>query len=170
MDKHWYALQSNYRKEASVYQQLLQYNIQTFFPRLYIQPINPRAQRYRPYFPGYLFVCIELSRVGAGLFQRLPNSIGLVCVGDTPVAVPEEIIVALHEHLTAIEVAGGVELFQLKRGDRVIIVSGPLKGYTGIFETRISESDRVRILLEMLNDRHVRAEVCAGAIQAIART
>ncbi len=39
------------------------------------------------------------------------------------------------------------------------ITSGPFAGYEAIFDARLSGGERVRVLLTMLNDRHVPAEV-----------
>ena len=48
------------------------------------------------------------------------------------------------------------------------IVSGPLMDYEGLFDTRLSGSDRVRVLLSMLNDQAVRVELHAGQIRRMA--
>ena len=49
-------------------------------------------------------------------------------------------------------------------GDRVRIRAGAFSGYEALFDTRISGGDRVRVLLQMLNDRHVPLELNASDI------
>jgi len=50
-------------------------------------------------------------------------------------------------------------IHDLKRGDTVTIQSGPFGQYNAIFDTRISGTDRVRILLKLLADRLVPIEL-----------
>ncbi len=63
--------------------------------------------------------------------------------------------------------AAGGELFAgLNPGDTVVISEGPFAGYEAIFDTRIPGSERVRVLLQLLNSqRQVPVELSAGQIQ-----
>jgi len=46
--------------------------------------------------------------------------------------------------------------------EMVEISHGVFAGYEGIFEERLKGDERVRVLLKMLSDRYVPAEVAAG--------
>ncbi|HEB63956.1 MAG TPA: hypothetical protein ENJ02_00220, partial [Chloroflexi bacterium] len=64
MSANWYVLRSKARKEDAVYAQALQRGLEVFYPRLRVNPVNPRARKVRPYFPGYMFVRVDLEAVG----------------------------------------------------------------------------------------------------------
>ena len=73
----WYALRSKPRKEEALWGQLLARGFETFYPRLRINPVNPRARKLAPYFPGYMFVYADLEEVGPSTFNYMPFSLGL---------------------------------------------------------------------------------------------
>jgi transcription antitermination factor NusG len=53
----------------------------------------------------------------------------------------------------------------LKKGDKIRISDGPFAGYEAIFDVRIPGSERVRVLIQMLSDRHLPVELRAGQIR-----
>lgn len=164
----WYALRSKPRKEDIVWRQVTQAGYESFYPRIRVNPVNPRARKLHPYFPGYLFVYTDLDVVGVSTFQWMPHTMGLVSFGGEPASVPENLIFALHKRVEEIAAAGG-ELFDgLKPGDPVRISSGPFVGYDAIFNARLPGSERVRVLLEFLsNQRRMPVELNASQIEKI---
>ena len=165
MAMQWYALRSKPNKEEVAWQQVRARGFESFYPRLRVRTVNPRARPIKPYFPGYLFVMADLNAVGASLFQYLPHASGLVCFGGEPASVPEALIHALHGRIQEIAAAGGEVFDGLKSGDWVSIQDGPFAGYEAIFDARLSGGDRVRVLLEMLGGRRVPVELSAGLIE-----
>jgi transcription antitermination factor NusG len=166
MPNYWYALRSKPSKEDVVWRQIRDQGFDVFYPRLKVQPVNPRSRKVRPYFPGYLFVKADLEEVGLSVFQWMPHSIGLVSFGGEPSVVPENLIHAIRQRVEEIAAAGG-ELFDgLKPGDKVTIDYGPFEGYEAIFDTRLPGSERVRVLLQLLNNRRqVSVEMSASQIR-----
>jgi transcriptional antiterminator RfaH len=165
MPLHWYALKSKPRKEEIVWKQVRDRGFEVFLPRLRVNPVNPRAKKLRPYFPGYMFVRVDLEEIGLSAFQWLPHSSGLVSFGGEPATVPDHLITAIHKRVEEIAAAGG-ELFDgLKHGDIVQISYGPFQGYEAIFDSRLPGTVRVRVLLQFLSDRHVPVELDAAHIQ-----
>ncbi len=165
MSLYWYALRSKPRKEDVVWRQVKLEGYETFYPRLRVNPVNPRSRKLVPYFPGYLFVQFDLEKVGRSVFQWMPHSAGLVSFGGEPAVVPEHLIYELQKRVVDISSAGGEEFYGLKKGDLVIIQDGPFKGYEAIFDTRISGDERVRVLLELIaNKRQVPVELHVGQI------
>lgn len=166
MPIHWYALRSKPRKEEVVSQQAHDQGYEVFYPRLRVQPVNPRARKVRPYFPGYMFVHIDLSVVGVSAFQWMPHAAGLVSFGGEPATVPENLIVAIRQRVDEIAASGGEVFNGLKKGDRIIINYGPFEGYEAIFDARLPGNERVRVLLQLLsNQRNVPIELNAGCIR-----
>ncbi len=166
MVKKWYALRSKSRKEEIVWRQLQAKGFETFFPRLRINPVNPRSKRYKPYFPGYLFVHVDLDDAGISAFQWIPHTLGLVTFGGEPADVPEHLIHAISRKLHEIAEAGGEKLNGLRKGDEIRIQEGPFSGYEAIFDERIAGSERVKVLLKLLdNQRQIPLELRASQIK-----
>jgi len=161
----WYALRSKPRKEEALWGQLLARGFETFYPRLRIHPVNPRARKLAPYFPGYMFVNADLEDVGPSTFNYMPFSIGLVSFGGEPAPVSETLIRDLTRRLHEIVDAGGLLFDGLSRGDPVWIREGPFSGYGALFDARLSGTDRVRVLLQMLSDRYVSVELEANWVE-----
>ena len=149
----WYALRVKPHKERTVFNRLQSERIDAYFPQVKVKPKNPRAAKKKPYFPGYLFVHVDLDKVGSNTFNWMPGTLGLVSFDGIPASVPANLIIELQQRLAQIEAAGGLELAGLEHGDRVRIIEGPFAGYEAIFDTHISGSDRVQVLLAFLS-RH----------------
>ncbi len=160
----WYVLRCKPHKEHHVHSQLVANTIEVYYPTVRVRPANPRSARIRPYFPGYLFVHVDLDLVGVSVFQWLPGTVGLVEFDGYPPPVPGSFIRQLQQRLEAIRRAGGLTLNGLKKGDPVRITAGPLAGYEAVFDMRLSDSERVRVFLDLLG-RLVRTEVNVGAIE-----
>jgi transcription antitermination factor NusG len=166
MANYWYALRSKPRKEEIVWRQIRVEGFEVFYPRLHVRPVNPRSRKWRPYFPGYMFVKADISKVGMSAFQWMPHSMGLVCFGDEPAIVPENLIVAIQKRVEEIANAGGEVFDGLNPGDKIVISDGPFAGYEAIFDARIPGSERVRVLLQLLNSqRQVPLELGAYQIE-----
>lgn len=165
MARYWYALRSKPRKEEVLWRQLHAQEFEVFFPRLKVQPVNPRSRKLLPYFPGYMFVNVDIEEVGLSTFQWMPHAIGLVSFDGEPASVPENFIYAIQKRVLEISAAGGEIFDGLKQGDTVRISSGPFAGYEALFDARLPGSERVRVLLKMLSDRRVPVELNAGQIQ-----
>lgn len=168
MAKQWYALRSKPRKEDIVWRQSVNLGYDVFYPRLKVQPVNPRSRKLVPYFPGYMFVNIDIDSVGISSFQWMPHAIGLVTFGDEPAIVPDHLIFAIQHRVREIAASGGELFHGLDKGDTVFIEEGPFAGYEAIFDVRIPGTERVRVLLQLLNDnRLVPVELNAGQIRRV---
>ena len=155
MASQWYVLRSKPRKEEVVYQQVRTQGLESYFPRIRVNPVNPRARKLRPYFPGYLFVYVDLDDLGISTFKWMPHSLGLVTFDDEPASVPEILIRKLKVRIQEINVAGGEVLDGLAPGDPVRIQDGPFAGYNAVFDARLPGKERVRVLLQLLNDQRL---------------
>ena len=92
MSLRWYVLRSKPNKEDALWQEVSARNYEVFYPQICVQPVNPRSRKILPYFPGYMFVHIDMSMVGFSDFTWMPYSYGLVTFGSEPSSVPEELI------------------------------------------------------------------------------
>ena len=167
MAARWYVLRIKPHKERSVYKLLQSQAFEVYFPALKVTPKNPRAARIRPYFPGYLFVCLDLDEMGQNVLRWTPGTKGLVRFGGEPAVVPEALIHELQKRLAALEAAGWPAEEKLAPGDRVRIVAGPFAGYEAIFDAHLSGKNRVRVLLAFLSRHPQRLRLDKAAIERI---
>ncbi len=164
--RQWYVIRAKPRRERFVHDQLTGQALEVFFPAVKVHPVNPRSATERAYFPGYLFVHIDLAAVGANRLRWMPSVIGLLEFGGEPAMVPEALVTQLKHRVASIQAAGGLVFADLKKGDLVKITSGPLAGYEAIFDLRLKGADRVRVLLELLR-RQVTVEIDSGSIRKL---
>ena len=90
--KIWHVVHTKPQKEALLCEQLSLRRIETYYPCMRVKPINPRAHKIKPYFPGYLFICVDLVREITSSLRWMPGAMDLVCFGDEPAVVPDELI------------------------------------------------------------------------------
>lgn len=160
MPAKWYVLRTKPHKERAVYRMLLEEDdLDVYFPALRVDPVNPRASKIRPYFPGYMFVNVDLEEQGENALRWTPGARGLVRFGGQPAPVPEHLIYELQKRLAALQEEEDRPEDEFQKGDRVRIVNGPLAGYEAIFDTRLSGRDRVQLLLSLLSGQPTRVKL-----------
>ncbi len=161
MAENWYALQSKPHKEEMLARQLALRGEETFYPRIRVKGVNPRTRRARPYFPGYLFIRTDLEKAGTSAFRYLPGAAGLIMFGGEAADVPDDLIQAIRQRV-------GTDTLTKDRackpGETVFIQSGPLAGYEAIFDSRVTGTDRVHVLLKLLCNRQVSVNLPACQI------
>lgn len=166
MPKLWYVLQSKPHKEEALHNQLILKDIEVFYPRLRVCPVNPRSRNIRPFFPGYLFVHVDLQDGTLPSLQYMPYVSRLVCFGREAAVVPDALIFELRRKLEVIHSdPNAMERGEYKPGEEVEIIEGPLRGYRAIFDLNLSGTQRVRVLLEMLSHQKLPIELNAGQIR-----
>ena len=130
----WYAIQTRYRFERKVTDQLQHKGLETFLPLLeeFHRWSDRRQPVYIPLFSGYTFAHLELS---AGLRLELLHTegvIGLISVRGVATPIPSKQIDDL-QRLLSRKVPCSLHAF-LKVGQRVRIRGGCLDGLEGILE------------------------------------
>ena len=165
MSANWYVLRSKPNKESLLWEQLSIRKVETFHPQIRVQTVNPRARKVKSYFPGYVFVHVDLDQVGLSILQWMPGALGFVSYDNQPSMVPEALIHAIKKKVDQINAAGGELFHDLKQGDLVEIQSGPFAGYEAIFDARLAGSERVRVLLKLLQGRSTKMEIPAGLLE-----
>lgn len=159
MSKGWYILRSKPNKEDFLLGQVLAYQVEAYYPAVRARAVNPRARKYKPYFPGYLFVHVDLQQTPSSFWRWLPGARGLVAFGETPAPVPETLLGAIRRKVSQINEAGGEQLFGLKSGDVVFVQSGPFSDYSAIFDRCLSGNDRARVLIRSLQGAYLPVEL-----------
>lgn len=167
MSVNWYVIRSKPNKEEALFDQLTQRGIEIFYPRIRAHPVNPRAKKVKAYFPGYLFVHVDLEQLGVNTLQWMPYAHGLVSFGQEPSTVPDGLVAAIRRRVDEVNRAGGEEYQGLEEGARVYIHGGPFAGYEAIFNERLPGTERVRVLIELLSKRAIPVELNVGQIRVV---
>ena len=149
--QEWYAIQTKPRKEFFACSALTSIaGAQTYLPTLRVKPVNPRSRKLRPFFPGYLFVYVDLAQVGLSAIRWVPGVVRMVGCGDKPVSIPSLVIEQIRRRVPQVQEEDPFGLGQFRRGDRVRVTVGPFEGFEGMFDTRLRGQTRARILVEFL--------------------
>jgi len=129
MTPSWYVLHSKPNREDFLYAQLLYRDLKAYFPRLHVNPVNPRARKMKPFFPGYLFVNLDRKGYSLSRLSYIPGANRVVSFDHKPAVVPDEVITSIQKNVEHINKADQAQSMGLKHGDPVIIQGGaPLRG------------------------------------------
>lgn len=147
-DRRWYPVQTQPRREAYAVQHLNNQGYEVFFPRRLVTVRHARKvmEREASYFPGYVFVSLDLN---VEPWTRVNNTYGvrsLVMVGARPAAAPTPLVEALRSLVDGQGRMAPLPAFRV--GEQVSIVNGPLVDLIGTID-RLDGSGRVRVLLEI---------------------
>jgi transcription antitermination factor NusG len=155
----WYVAHSKPRSEELLWKQFCLRNFESYYPCIKVKTVNPRAQQVQPYFPGYLFVHVDLELTGRSVLEWIPGGNGLVSFDDEPAFVPDSLIYSIKQRIEILKMASGEYPISLRKGDHVTVHGGAFKGYDGIFDIQLSGADRVRVLLSLLDNRQLPVEM-----------
>jgi len=145
----WYVIQTKPGNEHRVETNLVNQEIETFLPfvETYQSQRGKIVQAIKPFFPNYLF-----GRLDLGLhYYKVKWTRGvskILGAGNEPFPISERVIQSIRERIVKDNVVKLED--KLKEGDLVQITSGPFKDLTGIFQGKMSDSGRVRILLGLI--------------------
>lgn len=145
----WYVLHTRSRFEQVVFDGLDRKSIEPFLPKMTV--VSKRRDRRMtirvPIFPGYIFVKSDLTPTERLEIVKTIGVVRFIGNNEGPLSVPEESIASLR-----IMVSSDAPIItgnQLRKGDKVMVVSGPFAGIIGIFVT-YRGSDRVVVSIEAL--------------------
>jgi transcriptional antiterminator RfaH len=162
----WYVLHSQPRKEGFLLDQLRLNGFEAYCPFMRVKPVNPRSRKNRPYFPGYVFVRVDLSQASASSLQWIPGATGFVSFDGIPAHVPDELIPRLRQRMETVNATGGGTRLEVQPGDSVRVTEGPFAGYEAVFDSRLPDAQRVRVLLKLIQQRRqVPVDLPAASIQ-----
>ena len=160
----WFALRTQARRESFAHTNLQKLEaVESFLPRIRYQGTGRRHGRWitESLFPGYIFCKFNLS-LQARAVGYSPGVSGLIHFGRHCPTIPEEVIQQLQTVFGA-EEPKTVE-HALKIGDRVLIETGPMRGFDGIVYRVLPGKTRVALLLEFLGQQ-TQIEIDLAGIQ-----
>lgn len=164
---NWYVMHSKPRKEVLLRERLRIQRIEVYLPSIRVTPVNPRARKEQPFFPGYLFIQVDLEQISVSELQRIPGATGILCFGGEPATVGDSLIRTIQVQIEDITESNNQSADRFKSGDWVVINDGPFVNYKAMFDCRLSGQDRVRVLLELLKGQKMRLELSAQQLQPL---
>lgn len=150
--KHWYVLYTKVRSEKRAARVLKERNIETFLPEITVGS-KDQGRRSVAFFPGYMFIRVDLKVENPALWQWTPGVRYMVTYGNQPVQVPNEVIDLTRNKLIEREAQStNVASHGMKPGDTVRVKDGPFEGMLAIFDGPTTPETRVRVLLRSLSN------------------
>jgi transcription elongation factor/antiterminator RfaH len=149
MNPQWYVIQTKPANEHRVETNLSNQGIEVFLPLLesFQYSSGKMIPKVKPLFPNYVFATLDINlhyykvRWTRGVNKILGN-------GGGPLPISGKVIQAIRDrmgenHLVRLDEG-------LEEGTVVQFTSGPFKGLMGVFDRRMSEGKRVRVLLSLI--------------------
>ena len=161
----WYVLHTKSRFENVVCDGLDKKKIEVFLPKVRVKSKrrDRRLMIHVPLFPGYLFVKSDLNPYRHLDILKTTGAVRLIGTKDGPVPVSEDTIASLRIMVSVEQpIATGS---RLRKGDRVIVVSGPFAGVSGTF-VRYRGKGRVVVNIEALG-QHAGVDVDEGEVERL---
>ncbi len=147
----WYAVHTRSRFEQKVHDGIFGKSIEVFLPK--IQVMSRRKDRVKkimvPLIPGYVFVNSDLAPDEHLNILKTPGVVRLIGFKGKPVPANDEEIQSLMILNGTDRTVQNREF--MKTGDRIRIVSGPLKNLTGFYLQHKGQSDKVVVSVELIN-------------------
>jgi transcriptional antiterminator RfaH len=162
----WYVLHCHSRYEDAVDRFIHSKGIESYYPFVVVNPVNPRAHKIKPFFPGYIFIRTDLHLVGESMFNKMPFSNGLVTFGGEPAVLEESVVRSIRQHLEETNQATKEIKKNLKPGQRITIEGGIFAGQEANFLSYLSGNQRVKVLLQILShEKYISVELPISQIK-----
>jgi len=162
----WYVIQTKPVGEHRVQIHLINQGIEVFLPFLkaYEYRSGKMVPRIKPLFPNYLFARLDLQYH----YYKVKWTRGvskILGIGDGPIPISEIVVQTIKnrmnkDNLIALE-------GEWQEGDIVQITSGPFRELEGVFQKRMSDQSRVKILLSLIG-RDVLVQISQWQIKKVA--
>jgi transcription termination/antitermination protein NusG len=163
----WYALHTRSRFEQKVHDGLRGKSLEAFLPK--IQVMSRRKDRRKkilvPLLPGYVFVQSDLDPYR---YWDIIKTVGVVRM----VAFKGKPVPANDQEIGSLMILNGTDRTvenrdYMRKGDRIMIMDGPLKGLVGYYLRHKNRSEKVVVSVELLQ-RSMAVEIEGWALEKIA--
>jgi len=151
-EERWYAVQCLPRRENVAAINLERQAFGVFCPRRRVTRRHARKLEtvLAPYFPGYLFVRLNLTKDRWRSVNGTLGVVKIVAFGKEPAPVPKGVVEALQDRCNTHGIMAGNEPIRI--GRQVQLSAGPFAEFVAKVDS-LDERGRVRVLLEMLGGK-----------------
>jgi transcriptional antiterminator RfaH len=149
METQWYVIHTKPGNECRVETNLFNQEIEVFLPRLEtFQYSNEKmVQKIKPLFPSYLFAKFDID-VHYYKVKWTRGVSKILGVGNEPIPISEKVIQTIKTRggeNNLVKLNDGLEV-----GNIVQFTSGPFRDLLGVFDKKMSDGKRVRVLLSLI--------------------
>jgi transcriptional antiterminator RfaH len=146
---NWYVIQTKPKKEEEAKSYLSTKGIEIFNPLMEtFLPRNGRLNKeFKPLFPNYIFVKFDIEQ-NYSLVRWARGVKKILGFGSNFTPVSEEVVELIKKRTDSNGIVR--RNYHFEPNGLVRIKSGPLKDLLGIFDRWVSDSDRVRVLLNLI--------------------
>jgi transcription termination/antitermination protein NusG len=162
----WYAVHTKSRFEQKVYDGIYGKSIEVFLPR--IQVISRRKDRHKkilvPLLPGYVFVNTSMDYEEHLKILKTAGVVRLIGFEGRPVP-------GRDDEINTLKILDGTDRSVQNReyigkGDRVMIMEGPLKGLVGFYLRPKGQGNKIVVSIDLLH-RSLEVEIEDWALEKI---
>jgi len=162
----WYALHTRSRFEQKVYTGLRGKSLEAFLPRA--QVMSRRKDRRKkilvPLLPGYVFVQSSLDPYAYWEIIKTVGVVRMVAFKGMPVP-------ASDQEIESLMILNGTDRTVenrsfMQKGDKVMIMEGPLKGLVGFYLKHKNKTEKVVVSVELLK-RSMAVEIDGWALEKL---
>lgn len=157
--KHWYVVRSKHRNEVLLWHQLCRRGIEVYYPRISTGGADMPATKSRPYYPGCMFVHIDLDTHAQSALQWMPGAAGFVMFGGEPAYIADSILRGIQERVERTSLKRANPSVRMQPDDKSQAYAGPFAGYRGIFGSQLSDRDRAAVFLRFIRDQQMRLQL-----------
>jgi transcriptional antiterminator RfaH len=147
--ERWYVVYAQPHGESTAHLRLRAQGFRTFLPLHWksIRHAHKCQTVLAPFFPGYLFVVLDLKRDRWRAVNSTRGVISLIMHQEMPLPVTSGVVETFLESSTP---EGEIRFCSnMTPGSRVRLVAGPFAGQLGILRD-LNRSGRIRVLIEMM--------------------
>jgi len=163
----WYVLHAAPNGEPQVCKYLGLHGIEGYAPKFppapRTKPGSVRDRRHRWVFPGYVFLKIPAEFASWDLIRWGPGVRRMLQEDGEPGTVDEFVVDRVRQRLAERSLTQTRPT--LRKGQPVLIQSGPLRMVDAIFEKNLDATERVQVLVQLLG-RPLSVELDAAIVRA----
>jgi transcriptional antiterminator RfaH len=148
--RSWYLIYTKPRQECLAQENLARQGYETYLPRIYqTRRRNGRhVKTIEAFFPRYLFIRLDTETDNWAPIRSTIGVSKLVRFDGIPAVVPDDLIKTLQSNDDEKGIQNVLQK-DLKRGDKVTIIDGPLAGYQGVYQ-QMNSAERVAVLVDLI--------------------
>lgn len=145
----WFVIHTKPGNEHRVETNLSNQEIEVFLPLLetFQYSHEKMIQKIKPLFPNYLFAKLDID-VHYYKVKWTRGVSKILGIGGEPIPISEKVIQAIKARMgenNLVKLDDGLE-----EGNLIQFTSGPFKDLMGVFDKKISDGKRVRVLLSLI--------------------
>lgn len=157
--KEWYIVQtySSYenKAKAALEERIERFNMSEFFDQVFIPTETvtevrngKKRQVTRKFYNGYIFVKMLLNDQTWHIVKDTPKIVGFLGNQREPVPVPEEQVRRIEERIEEGQL-NTKPSYAFQQGDKVRVIEGNFKDFTGAVEEVNEEKEKLRVFVEI---------------------